>query len=68
MVMLKQPIQEIWVSEFMEQDAMQVRKGKPGHLTSMKYELGLCTRRLSLCLRRSCSAEGFNRSTARVLE
>ena len=36
----------------------------PGHLTSIKYELGLCTRRLSLCLRFSAAAEGCRRSLA----
>ena len=35
----------------------------PGHLTSMKYELGLCTRRLSLCVLASASEVGFKRST-----
>ena len=35
----------------------------PGHLTSMKYEVGLCTRRLSLCVLASASEVGFKRST-----
>lgn len=35
-------------------------------MTSMKYEFGDCTRRLSLCCFFSNSAEGFRRSTARV--
>lgn len=35
---------------------------QPGHLTSMKYELGLCTRRLSLCLEASSEADGCRRS------
>lgn len=34
----------------------------PWHLTSMKYELGDCTKRLSLCLRFSSSGEGLSRS------
>lgn len=38
----------------------------PGHLTSMKYEFGDCTKRLSLCLRASVVAVGLRRSTARV--
>ena len=38
----------------------------PGHLTSMKYEFGDCTKRLSLCRRASAGAEGLRRSTARV--
>lgn len=38
----------------------------PGHLTSMKYELGDCTSLLSLCCFVSSSAEGLRRSTARV--
>ena len=42
------------------------KSNAPGHLTSMKYELGEGTRRLSLCLRFSCSAEGLRRSTASV--
>lgn len=36
----------------------------PGHLTSMKYELGLCTSRFFLCLRFSSSGDGCNRSLA----
>jgi len=40
---------------------------QPGHLTSMKYELGDCTRRLSLWERFSVSAVGLRRSTARVI-
>lgn len=39
---------------------------QPGHLTSMKNELGLGTSRLSLWQRACCSAEGLRRSTARV--
>jgi hypothetical protein len=35
---------------------------QPGHFTSMKYELGLCTRRLSLCLEASSEADGCIRS------
>jgi hypothetical protein len=35
---------------------------QPGHLTSMKYELGACTRRRSLCLEASSAAEGCRRS------
>ena len=38
----------------------------PGHFTSIKYEFGDCTKRLSLCLRASAAAEGLRRSTARV--
>lgn len=40
--------------------------GSPGHLTSMKYEFGDCTSRLSLWLRFSDSGSGFRRSMARV--
>ena len=32
------------------------------HLTSMKKEFGLCTRRFLLCLRASCSLGGLSRS------
>lgn len=39
---------------------------QPGHLTSMKNELGFCTSRLSLWQRACCSVEGLRRSTARV--
>lgn len=35
---------------------------QPWHLTSMKYELGDCTKRFSLCLRFSTSGEGLRRS------
>ena len=35
---------------------------QPGHLMSMKKLFGLCTRRLSLCVLASCSAEGCKRS------
>ena len=34
----------------------------------MKYELGDCTRRLSLCLLFSVSGRGLRRSTARVCQ
>ena len=37
---------------------------QPGHLTSMKKELGDCTRRLSLCRRCSSSLGGCSRSTS----
>ena len=37
---------------------------QPWHFTSMKKELGLCTRRLSLCLRASSAAGGCRRSTS----
>ena len=40
---------------------------QPGHLTSMKNELGDCTRRLSLCFRFSSLAEGWRRSRTMVL-
>lgn len=39
---------------------------QPGQRTSMKKELGDCTRRLSLCLRFSAAGSGWRRST-RVL-
>ena len=39
---------------------------QPGHLTSMKNELGDCTRRLSLCFRFSSLAEGWRRSRTMV--
>lgn len=39
---------------------------QPGQRTSMKNELGDCTRRLSLCLRFSAAGSGWRRST-RVL-
>merc|ERR1712087_140792 len=35
---------------------------QPGHLTSMKNEFGLCTRRLSLCRRCSSSLGGCSKS------
>ena len=35
---------------------------QPGHFTSMKKELGDCTKRLSLCFRFSSLAEGWRRS------
>jgi hypothetical protein len=35
---------------------------QPGHLTSMKKELGLCTRRFNLCNEASCSEGGCNKS------
>ena len=38
----------------------------PGHFTSMKYELGDCTRRFSLCFFFSDSMEGLSKSTASV--
>ena len=37
---------------------------QPGHLTSMKNELGDCTKRFSLCLRCSSSRGGCSRSTS----
>ncbi len=40
---------------------------QPGHLTSMKKELGDCTKRLSLCFRFSSLAEGWRRSRTMVL-
>ena len=40
---------------------------QPGHLTSMKKELGDCTKRLSLCFRFSSEAEGWRRSRTMVL-
>ena len=39
---------------------------QPGHLTSMKKELGDCTKRLSLCFRFSSLAEGWRRSRTMV--
>ena len=39
---------------------------QPGHLTSMKNELGDCTRRLSLCFRFSSLADGWRRSRTMV--
>ncbi len=39
---------------------------QPGHLTSMKNDLGCWTSVLSLCLRSSDSIEGLRRSTART--
>ena len=39
---------------------------QPGHLTSMKKELGDCTNRLSLCFRFSSEAEGWRRSRTMV--
>jgi len=39
---------------------------QPGHLTSMKNELGDCTKRLSLCFRFSSLAEGWRRSRTMV--
>lgn len=35
----------------------------PGHFTSIKYELGLCTNLFSLCFRFSDSGVGCNKST-----
>ena len=40
---------------------------QPGHLTSMKKELGDCTKRLSLCFRFSSEADGWRRSRTMVL-
>jgi len=40
---------------------------QPGHLTSMKKDLGAGTRFLSLCLRASAAGDGFRRSTARTI-
>ena len=40
---------------------------QPGHFTSMKKELGDCTKRLSLCFRFSSLAEGWRRSRTMVL-
>ena len=40
---------------------------QPGHLTSMKKELGDCTKRLSLCFRFSSLAEGWRRSRTMIL-
>ena len=40
---------------------------QPGHLTSMKNELGDWTKRLSLCFRFSSLAEGWRRSRTMVL-
>ena len=37
---------------------------QPGHLTSMKKELGDCTSRFSLCRRCSSSLGGCSRSTS----
>ena len=39
---------------------------QPGHLTSMKKELGDCTSRLSLCRRCSSSLGGCSRSTSPI--
>ena len=39
---------------------------QPGHFTSMKKELGDCTKRLSLCFRFSSLAEGWRRSRTMV--
>ncbi len=39
---------------------------QPGHFTSMKKELGDCTKRLSLCFRFSSEAEGWRRSRTMV--
>ena len=36
----------------------------PGHFTSMKKELGACTKRLSLCFDASTEGSGFSRSTS----
>lgn len=40
---------------------------QPGHLTSMKKDLGAGTRVLSLCLRASAAGVGLRRSTARTI-
>jgi len=40
---------------------------QPGHLTSMKKDLGAGTRFLSLCLRASAAGVGLRRSTARTI-
>ena len=39
---------------------------QPGHFTSMKKELGDCTKRLSLCFRFSSEADGWRRSRTMV--
>ena len=36
----------------------------PGHFTSMKKELGACTKRLSLCFDASTEGSGCSRSTS----
>lgn len=46
-VMAKQPEKKRVKHEYYDRDGLQMYK--PGHLTSIKYELGDCTRRLSLC-------------------
>lgn len=66
-VMAKQPMWGDRIQSVSRSRHTYTRKGHaPGHLTSMKKELGDCTRRLSLCCLCSYSFEGLRRSTARV--
>jgi hypothetical protein len=60
-VMAKQPNKPTFENPMAREET---KRNSPGHFTSMKYEFGDCTRRLSLCERFSDSGNGLRRSMA----
>ena len=56
----------MWINPDPVASAHPPANWQPGHFTSMKKELGDCTKRLSLCFRFSSLAEGWRRSRTMV--